>query len=772
MNRSILAVGHVSLLLAACGGGASPGASGGTDSEAAGPRPVITFQAAEPTWTRVAGEWQSFVLAQPATVRYGADGVWMEVALPAGTHACNNTYFGRDPLVGVVKRCESIVSAPPTGAWVAVAPEWAPFVLTTPQRVRYGAQTTWLERDLPAGQAFCTNAFFGIDPLPGIVKGCEVATSAINQAPTVSLGADSSIQLPTNSKLISAVAADADGSIVRYRWSQVSGPNTAVFADTSSASRDFSSLIQGSYVFRVEVTDDQGASARDDIQITVQPAGSYAATYYVSPNGNDATGTGSQSSPWKTLCRATSTVRQANSLIKLAAGVYVETQTCDLAVGVSLEGEGTSTVVQSTLSAQWAPILRLSSDDEGTMGNQSVSSIRFDGSNRRTSWGINVRGRSNVSLHHLTMVDFEESAVYWSGRVDSLNAAPSRYATGNSFHHNTVSNSSKYDGFGRGALYLGGQDGMLIHDNDISQVGRPPGQNGWPIKAQVNDGFLRGVKIYNNKITKEAFDGITWDFAIELFNVEGVEVFNNTIVGGLDSNTQTRGAYAYSIHIHDNIIGPTALPANDENAITLEFSTDTALIENNVLRNVTRCIYMTPRPTSAITNVTIRRNLCSNVGVDNGTHQGAAVRIDEGHATFTVDGLNIHNNTFQSNPIQNPWWGLELPRASSSRNVSIKNNILLDFLAGAIVTPNGTGTIHNLAIQNNIIFGSGNENQPVFNGSAPTGLIYQNNIHADPQFVSPSDFRLKPGSPGINAGINVGLPYLGSAPDIGAYEIQ
>jgi hypothetical protein len=52
-------------------------------------------------------------------------------------------------------------------------------------------------------------------------------------------------------------------------------------------------------------------------------------------------------------------------------------------------------------------------------------------------------------------------------------------------------------------------------------------------------------------------------------------------------------------------------------------------------------------------------------------------------------------------------------------------------------------------------------------------------LNSDPLFVSSSDFRLKPSSPAIDAGVNVGLTKdilgvaipQGSAPDIGAYEV-
>lgn len=55
--------------------------------------------------------------------------------------------------------------------------------------------------------------------------------------------------------------------------------------------------------------------------------------------------------------------------------------------------------------------------------------------------------------------------------------------------------------------------------------------------------------------------------------------------------------------------------------------------------------------------------------------------------------------------------------------------------------------------------------------SAPSGT---GNITTDPDMVSPAtgDFTLSPGSDAIDAGTDVGLPYNGTAPDMGAEESE
>jgi hypothetical protein len=51
-------------------------------------------------------------------------------------------------------------------------------------------------------------------------------------------------------------------------------------------------------------------------------------------------------------------------------------------------------------------------------------------------------------------------------------------------------------------------------------------------------------------------------------------------------------------------------------------------------------------------------------------------------------------------------------------------------------------------------------------------LYWTANLSVDPLYSDPStsDYRLQDGSPLIDAGIDVGLPFSGAAPDVGAYE--
>jgi hypothetical protein len=131
-----------------------------------------------------------------------------------------------------------------------------------------------------------------------------------------------------------------------------------------------------------------------------------AATWYISPTGDDISGDGTIDNPWKTLFKATETVISNGDIIHVKAGTYIETQQCILSEGVSIEGEGISSIIQSTLTEDFKELLQLRSP-EGANGNQHISNLKFDGQNLSTYWCIWIGGRSNVSIYNCSFSDFK-----------------------------------------------------------------------------------------------------------------------------------------------------------------------------------------------------------------------------------------------------------------------------------------------------------------------------------------------------------------------------
>ena len=99
-----------------------------------------------------------------------------------------------------------------------------------------------------------------------------------------------------------------------------------------------------------------------------------ATTYYIDPSGKN-TNNGSSSSPWNTLAYACSKVTTQGDIIHVNAGTYIETSQSELAVGVSIEGVGVTSIIKSHItSADWK--IQLLSSSEGTNGNQHISNIK------------------------------------------------------------------------------------------------------------------------------------------------------------------------------------------------------------------------------------------------------------------------------------------------------------------------------------------------------------------------------------------------------------
>jgi len=514
----------------------------------------------------------------------------------------------------------------------------------------------------------------------------------------------------------------------------------------------------------------------------------WATTYYISPAGDDAVGDGSVGNPWKTLHYATQTVITPGDIIHVKEGIYMETEQCVVSPEVSIEGEGIVSVIQSLLTDYFKELLSLKSP-EGTMGNQHISNLKFDGQNLATYWGIWVAGRSNVSIYNCVIENFRDRGVIFSARSDFYEYPPEFfYSVGNKFYSNIVNNCAEYSDtiagtYGRGCLNIGGQDSMLIYDNVITQNQRLEGHNGWPIKY-VNHGYLKNCKIYNNVLTKIPYGGIYpgqtgWDFCIELFNVEGLEISGNTIHGSIDLNFNYKGNSDYSVWIHHNVLSRDTLNSKYESGVIFEFGAETAIVEYNIMRNISCGVQFNTRDSSIVSNCKVRKNLMANLasGEGSGTAGGIMI-ISEGTNSALIDSLEIDNNTIVATtlPDREPWVGIHFDALSYgfARNVKIRNNIVVGF-AGAWLQGSDTATnMDEVHILVNDSYLNGNNNLPLWPAGAPTNYVDTpyNLPGIDPMFDSSTNsYSLQPISPVIDLGIIItGIPFLGSGPDLGYAE--
>ncbi len=92
----------------------------------------------------------------------------------------------------------------------------------------------------------------------------------IKQPPIANAGADLYITLPTDSIELRGLGTDADGTIVSYEWTKVSGPSQYAFVNSDNAIAKAKNLVEGRYGFQLKVTDNSGLSAIDLVLVFVE----------------------------------------------------------------------------------------------------------------------------------------------------------------------------------------------------------------------------------------------------------------------------------------------------------------------------------------------------------------------------------------------------------------------------------------------------------------------------------------------------------------------
>ncbi len=105
-------------------------------------------------------------------------------------------------------------------------------------------------------------------------KSASISVIAANTAPHVDAGPDMSLELPAGAQLNGEISDDGlpnPPQAITSSWSQLSGPGSVVFADTSLPDSDVSFSAEGDYVLRLSASDGS-LNSHDDVQITVTAA--------------------------------------------------------------------------------------------------------------------------------------------------------------------------------------------------------------------------------------------------------------------------------------------------------------------------------------------------------------------------------------------------------------------------------------------------------------------------------------------------------------------
>jgi hypothetical protein len=97
-----------------------------------------------------------------------------------------------------------------------------------------------------------------------------VKPPVVNHPPVANAGLDQTISLPTNMITLSgALSFDPDNNISGYQWRKIAGPSSFSITTPLSMQTQVTNLVQGIYLFELEVMDATALFSKDTVQITV-----------------------------------------------------------------------------------------------------------------------------------------------------------------------------------------------------------------------------------------------------------------------------------------------------------------------------------------------------------------------------------------------------------------------------------------------------------------------------------------------------------------------
>jgi hypothetical protein len=505
----------------------------------------------------------------------------------------------------------------------------------------------------------------------------------------------------------------------------------------------------------------QQPMAQTSVESKTQPVS--LNTLYVSTTGSD-NGDGSAAKPWKTLKYAVSKVPvKSGYTIQVSAGTFIENGLIEVPLGVSIVGNGINkTILKAASSFYYNPASPSYATDKFLIslnennqldGNQTLRDFTINGDSKKLHGGIYVRHRNNVTIENVKVENTNFTGI-WLWDVKNSKIANSQI----------INSSWGSTSYCVGALNLGNINNLEIDNLNVDE------NTGYGIKAlgpSGNNDIVK-LKIHDSHISVKPFglwnNGSAPNIAIELWqvNLVGCEIANtyvdNTI--SLVNNNAIPSTGTQTIRVHHNTIDMETRAKGAGYGI--ELTIHDAEVDHNYFIKGTYGIANWDKP---MKNWSIHHN--TFYALQN-NYPGEIVRSQ----WSGLHNVKLYNNTveFTGNKTMNIV-GLY---GGASENVDVRNNLVINnntgysFYANQLIHLENGAVLSGLTVGNNLL------------SKLDLGTVkgtYSNNLTVDPMITKSGNrpgayYMPKSGSPLINKGVNVGFPFLGSAPDIGANELQ
>lgn len=500
---------------------------------------------------------------------------------------------------------------------------------------------------------------------------------------------------------------------------------------------------------------------------------SWANIYYVSGTGSDISGDGTTYKPWKTLTHAVAKVAANHGhTIQIGAGTFVENGLVEVPLGVSIVGAGVDvTVLKAVSSFHYHPADPGYSTDKflislsginASDGNQTLRDFTIDGDSKQLHGGIYVRYRNNVNIDEVKVQNTNYAGI-WLWDVKDCQISNTQLI--NCSWGNTGDSS--------GALNLGNLERVEISNLNIDE------NTGYGIKALGPDGYndIFYLKIHDCQVSVAPFglwnNGTAPNIAIELWQstLIGCEIYNSNVDNTISLvNGAVPPSGIQTIRVHHNTLDIDTRAHGAGYGI--ELSIHDAEVDHNYFLKGNYGIVNWDNP---MQNWNIHHNTFYALQE---TTIGDVIRSQ----WSGLHGVKFYNNTIEFTGTQT--MNVIGVYGGTSENIDIKNNLVINSNTGYNNYPNEL--IHT---QNGALV-STNSLQVLSNSTANlepgdlldsilglplvNPLINLTNL-ANPSVTKggnrPTPYYVPAvGSSLIDAGRDVGFPYAGAAPDIGAFE--